>query len=349
MTSDSDIVAVMRKHLAQREDASPANALAHNITQAGVSLRFATLALRSCYSVNASSIADFVQLREDTTNKANIYKMKVLPLAKASLQAVKDWVIYFSDLKYEDCCECAEEILKDAKANKDLMILNRDTHKAMAVEFRQLEDQVAKVLKTCELEYNKFKKEADQLTAEGETTRRRAMWLRLIPVIGPTIVKPLMDANADQSFSAATVARGEAELAVAAAKVVEETLAGALNDYVFAMDTCAGEFEKLSSECETLADQTGKFKENKKEAFYLLMRSRADKILESVSTFQMISVAAEADLECLPKAPGPNYVQEWLAKKRDGQPTFQERIMACKESIMEKLMEAITDTGNYPC
>jgi len=111
--------------------------------------------------------------------------------------------------------------------------------------------------------------------------------------------------------------------------VVRDTLAGALSEYIFAMDTCAGEFEKISSDCETLADEAGKFKENHKIAFYKLMKQHAKKILESVSTFQMIAVSAEADLECLPAPPQPNYVQEWLAKKRDGQPTFLDRIKSC--------------------
>lgn len=339
MARSSDAIAT----IAQRVDAEDGNdTMACNITDAGTSLKFASLALRSCYSVNASSIQEFVDLRASMTNSAMVYKSKVLPLAKASLQQVKDFVIYFQDLSFEECLSIASDIVTEAKANRDLMLLNRDTHKAMAVTFKQMDGKVSKVLKTCELEQKKYEAKAADLRKTAKTKTSWATGLSFIPVVG-LIATPLLLDSANSDYNHAVAAKEEAELAVAASMVVKDTLAVAIAKYCFAMDRCAGEFEKIASECETFASQGEKFKESQKRAFYLLMQKRATAILESVREFQMVAVSAETDLECLPAAADPNYVQQWLATQQVAgadQPTFLERMRALKEKIT---MPALTD------
>lgn len=295
-------------------------------------LRVASLALRSCFSVNASSIPDFVSLRDNMSNSACVYKLKVLPLSRASLQTVKNWMEYFLDLSFEDCKDCAEEILQDAIASKELMILNKDTHKAMAVEFGRLEDRVDKVLGACRLEAKRHEEQAKALRDKADTQSKWAIGLAFIPVVG-LIASPILASAADDNLIEAVAAQEEAELAVAAASVVKETLAPALNEYCFAMDRCAGEFEKLASECASFADKGKRFAETEKRAFFKLMQGRATAIFDSVKAFQMVAISAEIDLECLPAAPEPNYVQQWLAQARASQPSFAQRILGLRNKI----------------
>jgi len=138
---------------------------------------------------------------------------------------------------------------------------------------------------------------------------------------------------ADDNLIEAVAAQEGAELAVAAASVVKETLAPALNEYCFAMDRCAGEFEKLASECASFADKGKRFAETEKRAFFKLMQGRATAIFDSVKAFQMVAISAEIDLECLPAAPEPNYVQQWLAQARASQPSFAQRILGLRNKI----------------
>jgi len=112
-------------------------------------------------------------------------------------------VIYFEDLNYEDCLECAEEILKEAKANREIMILSRDTHKAMAVEFKQLEDKVGKV----EMEAKSYEEKASALKARAESQQTWAIWLAFIPVVG-AIASPILTSKADSNLLEAVVAKG---------------------------------------------------------------------------------------------------------------------------------------------
>jgi len=327
--ADQGIVAILEQRAQARSDQDP---LAVGIVQAGTSLKFATLALRSCYVANSASIEEFTSFRADVTTKAAVYKEKVLPLAKMSLQKVKDFVIYFQDLSYDDCLEIAEDIAIEAKSNQALMELNRDTHKAMTVEFNMLADKVETVLKKCELEAEEHRQNMESLQASASTKEKWAVGLAFIPGVG-AIATPLLAYSAQNSRVEAIAEEEEAKIAVGAATVVKECLHGALKEYCFAMEQCAGEFQKIASDCESFAGQAEKFGDTQKRQFHKLMQKRADNILGAVQTFQVVCVAAETDLECLPATPEPNYVRQWLDSKKQGKgPTFLTRL---KELIPE--------------
>jgi hypothetical protein len=331
--ADEGIVALMRANQEGRAEKDP---LAVGITDAGTSLRFATLALRSCYTVNAPSIREFNEFREDLTTKANVYKDKVLPLAQLSLQKVKDFMLYFKDLSFEDCLEIADDIVKESRDNQALMVLNRDTHKEMSVEFKQMEDRIETVLAKCSLEAKEQQKKSEAMQAEADSKSKWAIGLAFVPLVG-LIAAPLLEASASDKRVLAVAAEEEAKLAVAASVVIKETLARALTEYCFAMDRCAGEFEKLASDCESFAGQAEKLSDRKKQTFYKLMNKRADNILDAVSTFQMVRVSAETDLECLPSCPEPNYVRQWLASKKAASgPSFMDRMLSIMPEVRKR-------------
>lgn len=279
------------------------------------------------YGLGASSITDFEKLRNDATNTACTYKTVVLPTAIRTLQGVKEFIEYFEELSYEDCLECAEEILQDARKSRDLMMFSRDAHKQIAVDFKCLEDTVDKVKKTCAVEAKYQEEQARKLRQTADSNENWAAALLFVPGVN-VIAFPLLMHSAASNRLSAVAKDEEANLAVAASVVLQETLQPALSAYCHAMDTCAKEFQQLVSECETLANNTERFNENKKPAFYKKMRARATVILESIKVFNQVIVAAETDLECLPIAPGPNYVQEWLAAKRQDHPSFLERMQS---------------------
>jgi len=310
-----------------RVERTDPDGIALSILDAGLSLKIATLALRSCYTVQASSIAEFTKFRKDMTTKAIVYKDKVLPLATLSLQRVKDFMLYFKDLSYEDCLDIADDIAEEARNNQALMVLNRDTHMAMCAEFKRMEDHITVVLKTCKLEAEEQQKKSEALSASAEKKMGWAIGLAFIPVVG-LVASPLLLKSAAGNRVESIAAGEEAKLAVAAATAIRDALAGALDWYCKAMDRCAGEFQMLASECDSFAGKAEQLADTNKKAFYVMMNKRADVILDAVSTFLMVSVSAETDLMCLPSCPEPNYVRQWLASKRanDG-PSFMERML----------------------
>ena len=106
------------------------------------------------------------------------------------------------------------------------------------------------------------------------------------------------------------------------------------------MDRCAGGLENLASECESFAGQTGKLADTKKKAFYKLMNKRADVIIDAVSTFWMVSVSAETDLEYLPRCLELNYVRQWFTSKRaNDRPSFRERMLSLLPEVCRSTPE----------
>lgn len=336
--ADKGIVAIL-EHQAKARDEK--DEMAVSIVGAGTSLKFATMALRSCYTTDAPTITEFHTLRDNVSTRACVYQEKVLPLAKRSLQMVKDFLIYFHDLPFEHCLTIAEDIAKEARTNKALMDLNRDTHMAMAVEFKQLEDQIEMVLGRCRLEAEAQNEKMKSLRSAADTKQGWAIGLAFIPVVG-AIALPMLWSSASGDVEEATAAKKEAEMAVAASIVVKDVLQRALTEYCSAMDRCAGEFENIASECETFASQTDNLGNTGKQAFHMLMQTRATHILDAVKVFQQVCVSAETDLQAIPESPEPNYVQQWLESKRQGDgPTFMERIRAIFPDAREPMPQMV--------
>lgn len=338
--ADRGIVAILDRNARVRDDKDP---VAVSIVDAGTSLKFATLALRSCYTTNASSITEFQTLRNDVSTRACVYQEKVLPLAKMSLQKVKDFVIYFQDLSFEECLSIATHIAEEARTNQAVMELNRDTHTAMSVEFKQLDDQIDMVLGKCKLEAEAQREKMESFKSSADTKQNWAIGLSFIPLVG-TIASPMLMKSSMFDLFESIAANEEAQLAVAASNVVKETLQRALAEYCFAMERCAGEFQNIASECETFAGQADSFDKRKQRAFHVLMQGRARNILDAVRVFQQVCLSAETDLQLIPENPEPNYVRQWLDSKRQGNgPTFKERIKEVipdAEEVMPQLMES---------
>lgn len=304
--------------------------LGSNLVEAGKNLRFATLALRSCYTVNASSIEQFEKLRDGTVDDAQAYKMNVLPLAKASTQKVKEFIQHFSGiLTFEEVVEVSETINKDARANLSLMKINRDTHSVMATAFAMKQDSIDKVLSACELEERKYQMQVETLKSSAKSKTDWAIPLAFIPLVGPIVSSLLSDAAQSQIVQATALA-AEAQLAVNASHCVKEVLVPAINKYADTMQRLTGTFQLLASECETFANQGDRLAASKSRIFYKMMNASAKKILDACEKSEVYLVHAESDLDALPDAPTPNYVKQWLAEKRKNpdQPSFKDRLLS---------------------
>lgn len=330
-----NIVAIMNQRIEDRD--AQQNPLACNIKEAAISLKFATLALRSCYSRNDSSIQEFRELRSGVTNAASVYKKQVLPVAKMSLQKVREFMENFSLLNYEQCVEIADEIAEDAGKCEDLMRLNFDTHEAMAAEFKRFDVDVERVIAKCALEKRRYDEQAKELAASADQKRLWALGLAFVPFAGPFVSQVLTD-KSHQDQMRAVAANEESMLAVTAAEVVKETLQRALKEYCFAMDRCAGEFSKLVSDCESFKASADRFNAGHKRSFHVKMAALSTGVLDAVKDFQMITASAESDLAALPPPSRPNYVQEWLANNSADQGlSFMDRLRQIGPEVMKAL------------
>lgn len=320
--------------------------IAASVKDAGTNLRFSTMALRSCYSVNCSGVKEFLECRAKLTDTACAYKDRVLPLAIASLQKVKEFILYFKDMTCEECLTVVGEILQDAQTSRELVCLSSDTHKAIAGELKGMQSSLDTVFLKCELGRKRYEEDAARLRMHASSKETAAaisgVVLAICPLTLPLAVLLIGFAKKGSSDRlAATVAEEEAELAVKASCIVKDTLAPAIERYCAAMDRCAGEFDKLTSDIIAFEVSGKKLETSKAQAFHKVMKKRADCIYEAVEDFLSYTASAETDLMSLPAAPTPNYVQQWLAEhgKTQGGKTFAERVRSLGGRAL-KVLEA---------
>lgn len=323
--------------------------LAENLVEAGQNLRFATLALRSCFTVNASSVRQFVELRGQVSEDAAAYREQIAPLAMASTQSVKEFMDYFLELSMNEVFDIIEDIGHSARTCEKLMTLNKDTHQVIAVKFRQKEDAMDKVLSACEMQKKKLAAQAEELANRAASKRNWAVGLCFIPIVG-AIASPILADSAGKDTIQAIAAKEEAQLAVNASYALKTVLAPAIHKYTLAMDTVANTFMLLASECESFSGHTDKVAKlsggRRKEVFYKMMNVKAKKVTKACEQYMAFATEAESDVKSLPKS-STNYVQQWLAqqKKDQNSPTFMERLRELGNSLPEKV-QALTGASS---
>lgn len=293
---------------------------------AGKNLRLATLSLRSCYSVNASSIKEFTDLRNGTADEAQAYKCQVLPVAKASCEFVKNSMDYFAELDKDEVMDIIDSVMEDATNNEKLMTINKDAHKHMASKFMAKQDMIDKVLSACQLEKKKFEEKAASLRASAETKSTWCLILAFVPVVG-AIASPILDSQAASDIAAAIAKEEEAQLAVNASYVMRQCLAPAINEYTRAMERAVGAFTAIVLEIKGFQTNLSKLKETEQMTFFKMCKKKAAKVASACGKYLTFAELAEADLACLPDPKDLNYVQQWLANQRlTGEPTFKEQL-----------------------
>lgn len=316
--------------------------LEEQLVESGKSLRKATLALTACFSVSASSISEFVELRSGCVDDAQVYRQKVLPLALASTQAVKEFMEYYEGLSFEEVMEVAPELADQAKLNHALMEINKDTHTEMAAAFKMKGAQVDKVLLKCQVEQKNYEEQAAILRQSAEKKNGWAIALAFIPVVN-AIACPLLSDSAGEDLAKAVANEEEAQLAVNASHCVKDVLVSAIENYMSSMEILASTFQLLASECQSFANKSDKLAESRKKPFYLLLNKTAGKILSACDKSMVHLTNAESDLKSLPTASTPNYVQEWMATRRKtpGAPTFKDRVLGLGTGAPKCVKDAV--------
>jgi len=144
------------------------------------------------------------------------------------------------------------------------------------------------------------------------------------------IATPLLVSSSDADLKQAIVAKTEAEMVVAATRVVKDVLIAAMGDCAEAMSLIAGFFNVVAYEVQDFNDCASDAMEEKKKRHFLLLNRKAVTIQNKCSRFIAMALDFESDLECIPQGQLMNYAQEWLEsqKSTSGWPILQ-GILGC--------------------
>jgi len=136
---------------------------------------------------------------------------------------------------------------------------------------------------------------------------------------------PMLALESNQFLKEAIVAKTEAEMVVAATRVVKNVLIPAIMDFAEVMSLIAGFFNVVTYEVQDFNDCASDAMEEKKKHHFLLLNRKAVTIQNKCSRFIAMAPDFESDLECIPQGHLMNYAQEWLEsqKSTSGWPILQ--------------------------
>ncbi|RHZ81630.1 hypothetical protein Glove_117g118 [Diversispora epigaea] len=247
-----------------------------NIEEASDMLQIACSALRSCFTVNSSSVKSFVELRTEVTNEARF--KEYLP-------------------------ELADE------SNKNVEICNYtlELHKAILVDFKKKEENVTSVLNQLGLEANEFEESKNALLKSAKIKYCFAIGLFWLPY-----APRLFISDARKDTTKAIAASEEKLLAVAAIDAIKNSLSISIANFVKSISKIAGFFKVLTSELTMLAED---HQDAPKKMHYQRIRKKALPIVNYCRRYLSEIPESEAELLAIPENFDKNYVQEWLSKR----------------------------------
>jgi len=287
-------------------------------------LKCASLALRGCYSTTAPSVKEFTEYRDETLHKALIFKEYLLPMNMHVMKNLKGFLDNYMALSMEDWKECMEGIAHDAKTYHVECNYVAQAYKYMQADVKTQEDLAQGVLGKMSLEEQKFLAEEERLRSNSQTKNGWAIALAFIPFVN-MIATPLLVSSSDADLKQAIVAKTEAEMVVAATRVVKNVLIPAIMDFAEVMSLIAGFFNVVTYEVQDFNDCASDAMEEKKKRHFLLLNRKAVTIQNKCSRFIAMAPDFESDLECIPQGQLMNYAQEWLEsqKSTSGWPILQ--------------------------
>jgi len=309
-----------------------------HFTTATESLKFASMALRTCYCNSGCSQMDFCKFRDGLRDLALIFKDGLYPVSLTVVGNLKSFMDYYLELDLDDWKEILPEIVTEAHEYAEVLNTVTRSYTCISSDFKSREDEVGKVEKKLELEMQSQKEREATRRLETENADWRADVIKVC-TLGIT------DFNqrdlAEECRRQAIAANAEGQLCKLAIEQIRKQLIPAIANFVTAMTEIAGFFQVLTNDVNDFAkkgDHTLAMEEKKKQHF-LILKGKAKRIQNSCDEFIRVAPNFVSDLQVVPMTDKPNFVQEWLAEQRRKEPQAPPLEDAWRSKSFKKLAQ----------
>jgi len=273
-------------------------------------LRSATLALRGCYTTEASSVEAFTTFKEEILQHALVFKDGLLPLSINVTRNMKSFFDNYLALEFEEWRDEIADIASDGKEYEKLCNIVASAYTFLATDLKKQEGRAAEIVGSLNLEAKKFKEQAD--TERAIAMKKADLWdnrstlktvLVFVPVygwavLGAAYVNKLSSVN---NIARAIAADTEAEMAFAATTTVTDTLIPAVLEFIRIMVELVGFFKVLTPEVQAFCEAGESALEEKKRRHFKLMQKNATGMQARCTEFISTTPAIESDLESIPQ------------------------------------------------
>jgi len=280
-------------------------------------LKSATMALRGCYTTEASSVQAFIEFKRDLMQHAMVFKGGLLPLSIKTTSNMKSFFDNYLALEFEEWRDEIEDIAKEAQKYQELCAVVATAYTILATDLKKQEGSAEIVVGTLRLEAQKFQEEAAVHRGKQDAITdywQNKTYFLFVPVIGwafiPSALRDYREWRSEQVKAIA--AESEEKMAAAATMTVTDTLIPAILQFINIMEDLAGFFKVLNTEVQAFSETGEDALQDKKKRHFKLMHMKASGIQEKCTQFIAVTPAIESDLDCINVDQEDNYVQQWL-------------------------------------
>ena len=287
-------------------------------------MRIFSLSMRSLFTDNAvgtssSTAQKFRRLRDDTRNDAVVYVRGVLPVVMQCVSDIKSYFEYYEGLTMDEWWQSIDYIIEEAKTHKEACDALVEIHEGIITELKKREDCAATLMSEMTELSAEYEKKAHELQESADSKNAWAIGLLFVPLIN-VIAIPLLKISAYGDLVTSVGKKKEAEIQIAAAGVVKNTLVPALSKFIKGLQEFAGFFAVIHEELKTFQNrgESAKEAEQHKLVHFNTMSKKASKIMGSCERFFAVLPSVRSDLDAIPtEGTDQNYVDTWMEKQKE--------------------------------
>ena len=307
-------------------------------------MRLFSLSIRSLfssYSVGGSSrkARKFRMLRNETRNDAVLYVKCVLPLVKRCVLDLKEYFGYFQALTLDEWWENIDDIVKEVNDHTEFCKLLIAIHEEIITELKKRQDKASVLMGEMEALSKRYERLAKEFQDRADKKFAWATALLFFPVVN-VIATPLLRYSANNDQVASIEKAFQADIQIAAAAIVRDTLVPAISRFLNGLQAIAGFFEVTGGDLISIQSMGEKAKDAQeaKLLHYKSMRNCSSKIVDGCKNFLELLPAIRSDLDAIPTNSGDdNYVDRWLERQAKAI-----RHKFSNESFVVKMLTAIS-------
>ena len=281
----------------------------------------------------------FRELRDDTRSSAVVYVKCVLPLVKQCVLDIKEYFGYFQDLTMDEWWDSIDDVEKEMNDYKKTCTFLIDIHKEIVTDLKKKQGDASVLSEEMKASSKVYERIAEDFKERADKKYAWATGLLFFPVVN-VIATPLLRYSANNDLAESFANARQADIQLASARVVKDTLVPTIAKFVNFLQTIYGFFEVAEGQLGTIQSKGKKAKNAKepKTVHYRKMKTYFLEIMNDCTGFIESLPAICSDLDAIPTNCGDqNYVDRWLERQKKAI-----RHKFSNESLVVRIVTAIS-------
>lgn len=294
--------------------------VASSIGEFAENMRLFSLNMRALYTTEAvggfsDAAKKLREVRDATRNDAQVYLKGILPVCHNFVSSIKNLFEFYYILNYDEWDENLEDILEEAEQNEELSSYILKIHETFLTTMKQRQDEANIATKELHELTEKFK---DILKNTAEKVQVAGAWVKKLNFSPINIILyPFLTLVYSGKVGEYLADESNSQIATAALLNINDSLIPALKAFVQGLTKAAAFFSVIHNDIREFKRRGDAALEKKKRWHFVIMKGKANIIMNSSDQFLGILPDVRTDFEAIPvTGTDENYVDRWLQRQK---------------------------------